>query len=106
MFSQIYNNDNYATTPISSNSYISRKLNNIDQVQVMKREREDWSRLYYKTLKEIKIMIDVQRMIKDIKMMAEEANITITEIEGSILMTSTNNRTMNVTNIMQILEDL
>ena len=72
----------------------------------MKREREDWSRLYYKTLKEIKIMIDVQRMIKDIKMMAEEANITITEIEESILMTSTNNRTMNVTNIMQILEDL
>jgi len=51
-------------------------------------------------------MIDVQRMVKDIKRMAEEANTTITEVEGSILMASINNRTTNTTNISQILEDL
>ena len=51
-------------------------------------------------------MIDVQRMIKDIKKMAEEANTTITEIEGSILMASISNQTTNMTNITQILEDL
>jgi len=72
----------------------------------MKKEREDWTRLYHKTLKGIEMMIDVQRMVKDIKRMAEEANTTITEIEGSILMASTNNRTTNATNIMQISEDL
>jgi len=33
------NNNNYITAPTSSNLYISRKLNNIDQAQVMKRER-------------------------------------------------------------------
>jgi len=33
------------------------------------------------------------------KKMAEEANITITEMEGLILMESVNNRTMNTTNI-------
>ena len=71
----------------------------MDQAQVMKREREDWLRLYHKTLKGIETMIDVQRM-------AEEANTTIMEIEGSILMASTNNRTTNATNIAQILEDL
>ena len=38
----------------------------------MKREREDWTRLYHKMLKGIKAMIDVQRMIKDIKKIAEE----------------------------------
>ena len=38
----------------------------------MKREREDWTRLYHKTLKGIEAMIDVQRMIKDIKKIAEE----------------------------------
>ena len=65
----------------------------------MKREREDWMRLYYKTLKGIETMIDVQRMVKNMKKMAEEANTTIMEIEGSILMASVNNRTMNVTNI-------
>ena len=72
----------------------------------MKKEREDWMRLYHKTLKGIETMIDVQRMVKDIKRMAEEANTTIIEIEGSILMASTNNRTTNAMNIVQISEDL
>ena len=106
MSSQISNNNNYATTPASPNPYISRKLNNMDQVQVMKREREDWSRLYHKTLKGLEIMIDVQRMVKDIKRMIEEVNTTITEVEEFILMASINKRTMNATNISQISEDL
>ena len=57
----------------------------------MKREREDWSRLYYKTLKGLKMMIDIQRMVKDIKTLAEEANTLIMEVEGSILTVSINN---------------
>ena len=63
----------------------------MDQVQVMKREREDWSRLYHKTLKGLETMIDVQRWMKDIKKLAEEANTTIMEAEESILMASINN---------------
>jgi len=51
-------------------------------------------------------MIDVQRIVKDIKRMAEEANTTITEMERSILMASINNRTTNATNIVQISKDL
>ena len=78
----------------------------MDQAQVMKREREDWMRIYHKTLKGLETMIDMQKIVKDIKRMAEEANTTITEIEGSVLMASINNRTMNTTNIAQILEDL
>ena len=65
----------------------------------MKKEREDWMRLYYKTLKGIETMIDMQRIVKDIKRMAEEANTTIMEIEGSILMASTNNRSTNAMKI-------
>ena len=78
----------------------------MDQAQVMKKEREDWMRLYHKTLKELETMIDVQRMVKDIKRLAEEVNTTITEVEGSVLKASINNRTTNTTNIVQILEDL
>jgi len=78
----------------------------MDQAQVMKREREDWSRLYHKTLKGIETMIDVQRMLKDMKKIAEETNTTITEMKGTILTASINNRTMNATNITQISEDL
>ena len=77
--------------PTFSNPYISKKLNNMDWAQVMKREREDWSRLYHKMLKGLEMMIDVQRMVKDIKKLAEEANTMIMEVEGSVLMASINN---------------
>ena len=63
----------------------------MDQAQVMKKEREDWMRLYYKTLKGIEAMIDVQRMVKDMKKIAEETNTTMAEMEGMILMASINN---------------
>jgi len=106
MSSQITNNNTYTIAPISLNPYISRKLNNIDQAQVMKKEREDWERTYHKTLKGLEAMIDIQRMIKNIKKLEEEANMMLTEVEGMVLNTNINNRTMNVMNIMQILEDL
>jgi len=92
--------------PTSFNPYISRKLNNMDQAQVMKREREDWTRLYHKTLKGVETMIDMQRMAKDIKRLAEETNTILMEIEGTVLTASINKRVINTTNIMQISEDL
>jgi len=52
------------------------------------------------------MIIDIQRMVKDIKKLAKEANTMITEVEESILMTSINNRATNTTNITQISEDL
>ena len=103
---QTANNNTFATVPTSSNPYVSRRLNNIDQAQIMKKEREDWERMYYKTLKGIEAMIDVQWMLKNMKKIAEETNTTVMEIEGTILTASTNNRTMNATNITQIAEDL
>ena len=100
------NNNNYAIAPTSPNPYISRKINNMDQAVVMKREREDWTRLYHKMLKGLEMMIDVQRMMKDIKKLAEEANTILTEVEGTILTASINNQTMNATSLTQILENL
>ena len=104
MSTQVTNN--YITAPTSPNPYISRKLNNMDQTQVMKRERKDWTRLYHKMLKGIEIMIDMQRMLKDMKKIVEETSTTVTEMEEIILTASTNNWTMNATNITQIAEDL
>ena len=104
--SQITNNNNYATTSTSPNPYISRRLNNMNEAQVMKKEQEDWMRMYHKMLKKIKMMIDVQRMVKDMKKIAEEADITMTEMEETILWASINNQTTNATNISGISEDL
>ena len=100
------NNNTYVTAPTSPNPYVSRKLNNMDQAQVMKREWEDWLRMYHKTLKGIEAMIDVQRAVKDMKKIAEEAGTTVAEIEGTVLTASTNNRLNNTTDITQMAEDL
>ena len=78
----------------------------MDQAQVMKREREDWSRLYHKILREIKVMINVQRMMKDMKKIAEETSITVMEMERTIITASINNQATNTMNITQIAEDL
>jgi len=106
MASQTTINNNFTMAPTSPNPYISRKLNNINQAQVMKREREDWTRLYHKTLKGLEMMIDIQRMAKDIKRLAEETNTILMEIEGTVLIASISNKVINATNIMQISEDL
>ena len=45
-------------------------------------------------------------MLKDMKKIAEETSTTVAEMEGTILMASINNWTMNATNITQIAEDL
>ena len=100
------NNNTFVMAPTSPNPYISRKLNNINQAHIMKREREDWTRLYHKTLKGIEAMIDVQRILKDMKKIVEETSTTVAEMEETILSASTNNWTMNATNITQIVEDL
>ena len=103
---QTTNNNTFATAPTFPNLYVLRRLNNIDQAQIIKREREDWERMYHKTLRGIEVMIDMQRMLKDMKKIAEEINTTVMEMERTILTASTNNRTMNITNITQIAEDL
>jgi len=58
MSSPIINN-NYTTAPTSSNSYIFRKLDNIEEVQEMKKEQNDWTKLYHKMLRGIEAIIDV-----------------------------------------------
>ena len=51
-------------------------------------------------------MINVQRMMKDMKKIAEETSTTVMEMEGTILMASINNRATNAMNITQMVEDL
>ena len=51
-------------------------------------------------------MIDVQRIIKDMKKLAREVNTMVMEIEGFILAISINNWTMNAMNIASISENL
>ena len=54
----------------------------------------------------LEAMIDVQKQVREMMKMAEEANTTITEMEETILKASINNRMTNTTNILEISEDL
>ena len=79
------------TALTSPNPYITRKLNNMEEAKLFKKEHDDWTKLYHKTLKGLEAMIDVQRQVWDIMKMVEEMNTTITEIEEMILKASINN---------------
>ena len=101
-----YSTTNYTTAPTSPNPYISRKLNNIEEAKMMKKERNNWMKLYYKTLKWLEAMIDVQKQVKDIMKIAVEMNTTITEMEKTILKASVNNRVINTINIIEVSKNL
>ena len=57
-------------------------------------------------LKGIEVIINVQRWIKNIMKIAEEANTTIAKMEEFILEASINNWLINATNIAEVSEDL
>jgi len=104
MSSQITNN--YTTASTFLNSYISRKLNNMNKAQKMKKEQDDWTELYHKTMKGLEMIIDVQGQVREIMKIAGEANMTITEMESNILKANINNQIINATNITGVSEDL
>ena len=63
-------------------------------------------KMYYKTLKGLEAMIDVQKQVRDMMKIAAETNTTIIEMEDTILKASTNNQIINTTNITGVSEDL
>jgi len=63
-------------------------------------------KMYYKTLKGLEAIIDMQRQVKDMMKIVAETNTTITEIDDTILKASTNNWITNITNITGMSEDL
>ena len=75
----------------------------MDKGKLLKKEYNNQSKLYYKMLKSLEVMIDMQKQIQDMIKIAEEVNTTVTEIKGTILKASINNQ---VTNTLGILEDL
>ena len=63
----------------------------MEEAQALKMKQDNWTRLYHKTLKRIKAMINIQRQVKDMMKIAEETNMTIIKMERTILKASINN---------------
>ena len=72
----------------------------------MKKKRNDWMKIYHKTLKGLEAMINVQKQVKDMMKIVEETNMIITEMKSTILKASTNNQVINTMNITGVSEDL
>ena len=72
----------------------------------MKEERNDWMKMYHKMLKGLEAMIDVQKQVRDMMKIVAEMNITITEMEDTILKASINNWVINAMNITGVSEKL
>jgi len=51
------------TAPTSPNPYITGKLNNMVEAKLFKKEHDNWTKLYHKTLKGLEEMIDIQRQV-------------------------------------------
>jgi len=101
-----YSTTNYLTASISLNLYISRKLNNMKEARMIKKERNDWMKMYHKMLKGLETMIDMQKQVKDMMKIVVETNTMMMEMEDTILKASVNNRVLNAMNIAGVLEDL
>jgi len=78
----------------------------MEEARMMKEERNNWTKMYHKMLKELEAMIDVQKQVRDMMKIAVEMNTMIMEMEDTILKASTNNRIINATNITGVSEDL
>ena len=72
----------------------------------MKKKRNDWMKIYHKTLKGLEAMINVQKQVKNMMKIVEETNMIITEMKSTILKASTNNQVINTMNITGVSEDL
>ena len=69
----------------SPNPYIFRRLNNIEEANLFKKECNNWTKIYYKLLQGIETMIDIQKQVQDIIKLVEETNTTIMEMKRTIL---------------------
>ena len=63
----------------------------MNKTKLFKKECNNWTKLYHKTLQGIEIIIDVQKQVRNIIKMAKEINTTITEMEETILKASNHN---------------
>ena len=78
----------------------------MEEARIIKEERNNWTKVYHKILKGLEVIIDIQKQVKDMMKIAEEANIMMMEIEDSILKASSSNQVITTTNIIGMSEDL
>ena len=96
----------FTTISISFNPYISCIVNNIDLITTLNNKRKDWTKKYYKIIKEIKTIANIQIQLQNIVKLVKVANMQLAEIETTILQESGEYRTQTARDIFSISEDL
>ena len=96
----------FITTPTSFNLYIIRTVNNLVLINTLTNEKKDWMKKYYKIIRGIETMADIQLQLQNIVKLAEVANIQLAKIKITILQASDIYKIQIVGDIFSILEDL
>jgi len=94
------------TASTSSNPYISHTINNIDLIIILNNERKDWTRKYYKIIRGLETMVNIQLQLQNIIQLAKVTNTQLAEVEITILQVSDMYKIQTREDIFSISEEL
>jgi len=75
-------------------------------ILTLNQERKDWMKKYYKIIRGVKTMTNIQLQLQNIVKLAKIMNTQLAEIETTILQVSDSYKTQMAGDISSILEDL
>ena len=73
---------------VTSGCHNTYTVNNIDHIITLNNERKDWTKKYYKIIRGLETMADIQLQLQNIIWLAKVANTQLVEIETTILQAS------------------
>jgi len=77
----------FTTALTSPNSYIVCTINNMNLIITLNKEKNDWTKEYYKIIWGLKKMADIQLQVQNIVKLADTANNQLAKIETILLQT-------------------
>ena len=92
--------------PTSPSPYIACTVNNIDLIITLNNEKKNWTKKYYKIIRGLETMADIQHQLQNITQLAEVVNIQLVEIKTTILQASKIHKMQNRADIFSISQEL
>ena len=64
----------FTTTPISSNLYVFYTVNSMNLIVILNNERKDWMKKYYRIIRGLETIADIQLQLQNIVQLAKVTN--------------------------------
>jgi len=96
----------FTIVPTSPNPYVSCTINNMDLIITLNNEKKDWIRRYYKIIRGLETMANIQLQLQNIIWLAKVADTQLAEVKTTILQASDIYKMQTRGDIFSILEEL